>query len=268
MNAKATDVHRTLEYGSTVITTLIWIPLVALVLGLLSLVYPTPETIIPGWLCLSIGAGWLAYALFRQFKTEKPLLVLSPDGILYRNVSDNLIPWQEILNITTTELTDRSGAVKQTFKNITVIWVSRRFHETAVLPGAPLWRRTPGWEGNFIPKGPQIGILILHGLLSVPSAPLRAEIEARWRAFKERPRGLVSPSAQTGKPASAGVALAVSLALGIVAAFAIAAMAITRAGLWPDNAPDNSYWRELQKRNVDPDRVWQREFGRTEEKIK
>ena len=152
VNAKATDVHRTLEYGSTVITTLIWIPLVALVLGLLSLVYPTPETIIPGWLCLSIGAGWLAYALFRQFKTEKPLLVLSPDGILYRNVSDNLIPWQEILNITTTELTDRSGAVKQTFKNITVIWVSRRFHETAVLPGAPHMRGTPGWVGSMITK--------------------------------------------------------------------------------------------------------------------
>ena len=260
MNAKAIDVERTREYGSTVLTTLIWIPLLALVVGLLALVYPSPSTAIAGWLCLVLGAGWLAYALFRQFKTEKPLLVLSPQGIVYRNVSDSLILWQDILNITTTDLTDRSTMVKQTFKNITVIWVSRQFHDTVILPGAPLWRRTPGWEGNFIPKGPRVGILILHGLLSMSSAALRAEIEARWRAFKEYPRGPVSPSAQTGKPVSPGAAVAASIGFVILFVLGLAAMAITRAGLWPASPPDKSHAADIDKRRLELERTFEKTF--------
>jgi hypothetical protein len=247
---KAIDVQRTRVYASALLMKLIWIPVIALIIGLLSLVYPTPGTEIPGWLCLIFGTGMLVYMLFRQFKPEKPLLELSPHGMVYRNASECLIPWQEILNVSAADLTDRSTVVKQTFRNLTVIWVSRQFHETAILPGMPLWRRTPGFENNFIQKGPRVGIIILDGMLWVPSATLRREIEARWRAFTDQPRGRDAPPVLTGKPVTPGAALAASFALAFLVIFVLGGIALVRSGWWPTSSSSNeAYWKSLEKRN-------------------
>jgi hypothetical protein len=260
---KAIDVQRTREYASAYLMKLIWIPGIALILGLLSLVYPRSGTELPGWLCLIFGAGMLGYMLFRQFKPEKPLLELSPHGMIYRNASECLVPWQEILNITTTDLTDRSSVVTQTHKNLIVVWVSRQFHETAVLPGMPLWRRTPGFENIFIPKGPRVGIIILDGMLWVPSAALRREIEARWHAFTDRPRGPDAPPVLTGKPVTAGAALAASFVLAFLVIFVLGGIAVMRAGWWPASSSNETYWKDLERR----DRERQRESRETWKKF-
>jgi hypothetical protein len=263
VKSRAVDVQRTREYASAFLMKLIWIPAIALILGLLSLVYPRSGTEIPGWLCLIFGASMLAYMLFRQFSPEKPLLELSPHGMIYRNASESLIPWQEILNITTTDLDDRSTIVKQTHKGLTVVWVSRQFHEAAILPGMPLWRRTPGFENNFISKGPRVGIVILDGMLWVPSAAaLRAEIETRWRAFTNTPRDPDAPPVLTGKPVTAGAALAASFALAFLVIFVLGGIALMRGGWWPASSSSNeAYWKNLEKRDRDlrreVDKFWE-----------
>jgi hypothetical protein len=266
VKSRAVDVQRTREYASAFLIKLIWIPAIALILGLFGLVYQSHRGVIPAWLCLIFGASMLGYVLFRQFKPEKPLLVLSPHGMIYRNASECLIPWQEILNISATDLTDRSTVVNRTFKGLTVVWVSRQFHETAVLPGMPLWRRTPGFENNFISKGPRVGIIILDGMLWVPSsAALRAEIEARWRAFTDKPRGPDAPPVLTGKPVTAGAALAASFALAFLVIFVLGGIALMRGGWWPTSSSSNeAYWKDMEKR----DRQRQREIDKLWEDVK
>lgn len=264
--SKAIDVQRTREYASAFLMKLIWIPAIALILGLFGLVYQSHRGVIPAWLCVIFGASMLGYMLFRQFKPEKPLLVLSPHGMIYRNASDCLVPWQEILNITAVDMTDRSTVVDRTFKGLTVVWVSRQFHETAVLPGMPLWRRTPGWENNFISKGPRVGIIILDGMLWVPSAAaLRAEIETRWRAFTDKPRGPDAPPVLTGKPVTAGAALAASFALAFLVIFVLGGIALMRSGWSPTSSSSNeAYWKDMEKR----DRQRQREIDKLWEDFK
>lgn len=261
--SKAIDVQRTREYASAYLMKLIWIPAIALILGLLSLVYPRSGTEVPGWLCLIFGAGMLGYMLFRQFKPEKPLLELSPHGMIYRNASECLIPWQEILSVTVTDLTAPTPVVNRTFKGLIVVWVSRQFHETAVLPGMPLWRRTPGFENNFIPKGPRVGIIILDGMLWVPSATLRREIETRWRAFTGQPRGPDAPPVLTGKPVTPGAALAASFALAFLVIFVLGGIALMRGGWWPASS-NEAYWKDMEKR----DRARQREVDKLWEDFK
>ena len=110
------------------------------------------------------------------------MLVLSPEGLVWRNVSPHIIPWTVIKEVTATDHAVSHRGSKVTYKNVTVVWVPRRYYNTTIFERS-LLTRGPYWANNFIHADDRTGICIAHQLLSVQPEPLRAEIVARWRAF-------------------------------------------------------------------------------------
>src|SRR4051812_24261359 len=74
------------------------------------------------WLGLFIGVGWLIYALIRLLVPGPPMLVLSPEGLIWRNGFRSLVPWWIIRDVTTTDHDVWFRGTKQTIKNVTVVW--------------------------------------------------------------------------------------------------------------------------------------------------
>lgn len=180
------DVHRTLEYSSDVFTwRLLWLPLLAFFGSLAFLVYdPDSRAAIQPWVGILVGGGWLLYAMVARFIPEKPMLVLSPGGMIWRNVSRMLIPWHVIENVTSTDHEVWHRGSKLTYENATVVWVPRRFYNRRIFIQSLFWRG-PFWGNNFIHDRDSTGIVIVPELISLDPELLRAEIAARWEAFRE-----------------------------------------------------------------------------------
>jgi hypothetical protein len=63
--------------------------------------WPQADAPVIGWICIGIAA--LFYALLipivRETFTPGPMLVISPEGLLYRTYSPEIIPWSEISEV-------------------------------------------------------------------------------------------------------------------------------------------------------------------------
>lgn len=220
MNVSGQDINQTLEYRSaTAIVRLLPTGLLLVFLGLVIfalVVDPDREevwTYIVIIICVVVGGALVGFTLWRRGNPGKPLFALSPDGIRYRIplVKEVLIPWHQIQGVDTIDVETGYWSISWLTQNptlryepavvrdVTVILLPRPFYDQRVFVDSILLRG-PGWKANFIPKGSLVQMALHHELVSVEPGALRAAVEARWLAFREKPA--VEP-ARTRVPSTA-----------------------------------------------------------------
>lgn len=178
------DPQQTLTYYSDIFTRKMpWLFGLCIVIGIWAIGWlPGPN---PGWLGIPVGVLGLGYAINERIN-PRPMLVLSPEGILYRNIRSRVIPWPAIEDITVTTHSFRYRGSNVIFENVTVIWISRADYDRYIFAGTNLISRGPFWDNNFIHDGNRTGIVIVHELVSVTAERLHGEIMARWETFGGR----------------------------------------------------------------------------------
>ena len=272
MNVSVKDLHQTLEYrGATAIVRLLPTGLLLIFLGLVLLVLfdvgrGTAETSFGIVLCLSIGAGVIAVALWTRRNPGKPLFTLSADGIRYRIpwVKSFLVPWKEVSGVDSIDIAARN---RVNFDGVTVVLVSKQFYESRIFVDS-FFLRGPGWDATFIPKGPLVQMALHHELVSADARTLREAVEARWLAFRDQP---VAAPAGKGAAAASKPGIVVmgdspsrfsgwDTAKIAVLLVGIAAALANLAGLWElpmtvqqhdaraRAREDQNYWEETSRR--------------------
>ena len=190
MNIDTADVHQTLEFrADTMITRLLPYGLVLCFLGLLGLALAendlSAEILVFVGVVLAAGLGLTAFALWRRFRSGRPVFVLSPMGIHYRLPTLALVPWREIQGLDVIDVTAGWGARTWTCHDVTVVLVSRQFYDSHL--HQPFFRRPQGWASVFIPKGAMVQCALHHDVVSVEPRALHDAVAARWQAFRDRP---------------------------------------------------------------------------------
>jgi hypothetical protein len=202
MNAAAPDVHQTLRYGRQK-QNRYWLGIGALLLGLGGLIaYLQPQLFrtlsydsFMLVLTFALGGFMLLIALFRLLFAGKPMLVLSPAGLRIHIewVKDIVIPWREVQDVRTIDVTGRLRGQLVHFSGVTAVVVSRAFYDRHIHIGS-WFLRGPGWDMNFIPADGTVQVALHHQVLPATAQELRAAVEMRWRAFREASvRGLAAP---------------------------------------------------------------------------
>lgn len=203
MTVDGADVRLTLEYRSaTAIARLLPTGLLLVFLGLcifaLADTDREPMILVGVILCWVTGIALIATALWRRTNPGAPLFTLSPSGIHYRIpwVKDFLIPWREIQGVDTIDVVAGYWSLlwnariptpryrTMVFRTVTVIAVSKEFYEQEIFVDS-VFLRGPGWNANFMPKGPLVQVALHHELVSVEPQGLRAAVESRWHAFRD-----------------------------------------------------------------------------------
>ena len=184
-----TDVNQILAFGREKLARKILLfAAIAFGVGVLSLlVGDEGDAMLPyvGWGLIVFGAGFAAWEFAKTTQKQKPLLVLSPQGIhMYlEGATEFDIPWSEVHGIDSITVEGLRGAV---FENVTVVLVTRDFYDRVIHVDSFI-RRGPGWGSVFIPHGDMIQVAFHHEFLPVTASDLLAAVEARYRAFGNRP---------------------------------------------------------------------------------
>ncbi|WFU17511.1 STM3941 family protein [Bradyrhizobium sp. CB3481] len=306
MNVSGLDPDQTLEYRpATTIVRLLPTGLLLIFLGLLILALVVDRDREPVWtylgvgLCLTLGAGLSGFTLWRRWHHGKPVFTLSPDGIHYRIpfVKQVLIPWHEIQGVDTVDIEAGYWSILwsteslryNTFilRHVTVILLPQRFYQQH-LHISSLLLRGPAWKANFIPKGDLVQMALHHEYVSVEPRALREAVEARWRAFREKP---AAPMARTSVPSTmnpSAAKTAVShpaptsgvIAMGedpksmswweatkvIALLIGIAIVSANLAGLWQASAPTPESDARAQARTHQ--KAWQESIKKSREDSK
>ena len=184
------------------------------------LIYQPLNTL--GWMAIYLGCGYIACALFRRSCPEGPIIHLSQSGILFNRPWLRLfVPWQDIQEVGRLDdshlkvlyppdpivewVTNRFyGRYVSTGPDAIVVVVTSTFHERDIAPKrsflAPLGSRL-----MFQPKGAMMQVVLSGPDLGVAPEDFRASIEARWKAFRDRPPPS-GPQAgvASGKPVAPG----------------------------------------------------------------
>jgi hypothetical protein len=140
-----------------------------------------------GWILVIGGLGWIAFALYRHFYPARPILTLSPEGIIYHVSRLNLfIPWHEVQAVAALELGGGPGVIPSRFDDVTVVLISTEFYERNIL-SRQTFLTGPGWHDLFIPKGSSMQMVLHFLLFSIPAKDIREPIALRWKAFQAEP---------------------------------------------------------------------------------
>lgn len=168
------------------------------------------------------GLLFLLREVYRFLVPGEPLLTLGPEGIAVNidGVGRADIPWQEVQDMVVIDVKASASLpinvdigdtvqneVRETYRNVTAVAVSKDFYDRSILPVHKAMTRNKGlkttlglvdgmvhhvaarngrgsgWTSIFIPRGDQMLVALHHGMLSVSGGRLRSEVEARWRAF-------------------------------------------------------------------------------------
>jgi hypothetical protein len=155
--------------------------------GLALVVYADGKGRAGGWVLLAAGVGLTGFALYRQARPGRPVLTLSPGGLLLRaGGRATLVPWREVHGVETVDLKVRNRVrgitVMAIHRDCTVVLVSQAFYEAHLDVGS-VFLRGPAWDNVFVPRGEMVQVALHHEQLSVSPREVREPIEARWRAF-------------------------------------------------------------------------------------
>ena len=144
------------------------------------------EGMVLGFGAVLFGLFGIARAYYRRAHPLKPLLHLSPEGVMLRIGKDKefRIPWNEIQDLGQTDIKKGRGF---RHRNVTVAVLSGSFFD-ANLPMSPKLARSSLWDYYFIPRGDVVQVALHHEFLSISAEDLRAEVEARWQAFRGQQR--------------------------------------------------------------------------------
>jgi len=143
------------------------------------------EGMVLGSAMVLFGLFGITMAYYRRAHPLKPLLQLSPDGVMLRIGKDKefRIPWNEIQDLGQTDIRGR----RYRERDVTVAVLSGGFFD-ANLPMNPGLARSSLWDYYFIPRGDVVEVALHHNVLSISAEDLRAELEARWHAFRGQQR--------------------------------------------------------------------------------
>lgn len=246
------DPGLTLEYHSDLFTRKMpWLFPLCLVIDIWAIGWvPGPN---PGWLGIPVGVFGLGYAIYAR-ANPSPMLVLTPDGIGYRNISKRLIPWEAIADITVTTHSFRYRGSPVIFSDVTVIWISNEDYDKQIFAHTNPISRWPNWDNNFIREGEQVGIVIPHEMVQLEAAPLRGEIMARWEKFSGRTAGaMAARTERTRQMAMRGTRVR-DVVLGVLGFLACLIFLAWAYGWIKLPRDDSAYWAEQAKRNAEIER--------------
>lgn len=144
-----------------------------------------PPANVFGWMLIYLGIGWIAVAVFRHFRPARPLLMLTPAGILFHRswLPELFIPWQDIHGVGPF---DPGGRIATNTRAITVL-VTKNFYEQQIAPKRSFFA-PPGSEYMFQPEGEMMQMVLNSAQATVDIADYRVPIELRWKAFLDQPR--------------------------------------------------------------------------------
>lgn len=167
----ATNVHKTLKFGTVHYNLILLVIFVAV----------APITI---WrqafvmlaICLVGGLFQLIRVILAQ-----PALALTPDGIAYNfDGISYTIPWLELRNVETRDIPRKDD--DEVYKDTTVLTISRKYYEEHIHSNfGVLLNPSRSEYFNFVDD--KVQIALHHGFMRLKPDYLRAEVEARWRAF-------------------------------------------------------------------------------------
>lgn len=139
-----------------------------------------------GWGTLAISFPWAFYEIYCLMKPNSALIELLPEGIIFRNTTENfIVPWNEIKAVDTIDIHTQMRGRKIVFGGVTVVVVSKEFYDR-VIHVDNFIMRGPGWDANFIPKGDrQMQLALHHEVLPVNADEVRRQVEERWKVFEK-----------------------------------------------------------------------------------
>ena len=236
-NDRPTNVHQILSFSAERRTSRnLFGALVLVLVGLAEMLF-LKSSRVPGWFAALVGAVLAMWEYWWPHDAGKPLLVLSPQGILLRigAIKEVQIPWDEVRGVGSVDITTENPELffpwRTRHRNVTVVEVSQRFHERNILSGAPVLRG-PGWEQtHFIPKDDAVQVALHHGWMLVAPEVMRAEIEARWQAFKGQPQTQMAAGASDASTYRTRASPAVQLALIVIGVLGFAVAAVDGFGV-------------------------------------
>ena len=184
MDTATTDVNTILTFGrEKLVRNMLRFALIAGVVGVLSVLVggDDAELYFVGWGLIVFAVGWAAWEFSKTTRPQKPLVVLSPEGIHVRieGATEFDIPWSEVRGVDSITVEGFRGAV---FDHVTAVLVTRDFYDRVIHVDSFLLRG-PGWDQVFIPYDAMMQVALHHEILPVTAADLLAAVEARYRAF-------------------------------------------------------------------------------------
>lgn len=213
MRPDIADTRSTLEYGQSHDLARQFLPwsLGAIAVGLFLLMSldgndPDTEAKLLGGMAIAIGIAFLGVVIYRRTQPSVPGLVVSEQGILFRPISEKILPWDEIRDVTR----DKVSAPRDFFSTKVVrLEVSPSFYE----------RYTSGtWHESVTGESGDPSAIYLAYYLDVPHEELYLAVRKRWLAFSHHAAGalpeldLIYPAAVL--PADDGRPLAGSATVG------------------------------------------------------
>jgi hypothetical protein len=186
VTATITDVQTTLAFSRKKLgRKMLWTGLLGLVVGVLLLIYGDNDAILPGGIGVLAGGPLAAYEVYKIMRPGKPMLELTPRGIIIRfdMIKEMFIPWHEVHGVGSIEVgggwLDRSVS----WSNVTAVRVTKRFYDRNLHVDSN-FLRGPHWHHFFIQRGDMVDVAFHEQTLPMKAEQLYAEIEARWHAFR------------------------------------------------------------------------------------
>jgi hypothetical protein len=166
------------------------------------LVHPPPNVF--GWMLIYLGCGFVGFALWRHYHPERPIVRLSQSGVSFHRpwLRDLFIPWQDIQAVGELDIS-RPGGPPATYPGATAVVVTSDFYERNIAPKRS-FLSPPGAEAMFQPKGAMMQVVLSSPELVVAPKSFRAPIEARWKAFRDRPVSAPQAGVPSGNPIALG----------------------------------------------------------------
>lgn len=186
MDSALGDIQQTLEFAQSHDTARGMLPfsLGALLLGTYLLVsydgnQSSIEYLLLGGLSVAASAFGLAIYVFSMRRPAVASIVLSTEGVLFRDFSNDLIPWDEICEVGTAELS-LVGEFSST--RVTKLVVSRRYFRSLGLSSAP--------DSRIAKEGDPSAIYLAY-YHRLPFDEFQTAVKARWQVY-HRPRNSFS----------------------------------------------------------------------------
>ena len=155
---------------------------VGLLLGLF-LMIPLDEspadraTTLPGAAILVVSLFMLGAAVYRRTQPSVPSIVLSPLGVLFRDISEKVIPWNEIREVGIAKVSDPRDFRSTT---VTKLVVSQRFYK--LLTGGK-------WHLSTVARDGDPSEIYMSYYHSLPFDAFHDALRRRWLAFSRHPEG-------------------------------------------------------------------------------
>ena len=184
MKPEITDPRRTLEYGHShdLARSFLPVTLVGVALGLF-LMTPFDRAVadrsqaLLGGAVVALALAFLGVVIYRRAQPNVPSIVLSPQGILFRDISASVIPWDEIREVGTAHV----KASKELFSTkVTKIVVSQRYYDA--LSGGT-------WRASTIAQGGDPSEIYLSHFHTLPFEEFQDAVRHRWQAFSRHAQG-------------------------------------------------------------------------------